>query len=194
MSRDSDKARIRKYLRLLENPYAFLQMGEISEVELATDAHASDRRDIASRLVRLPTQVDLFATQHKQAAAIIDTPHGNPYAALGDMDTDRPSVVAKHSSGQNPGAISQSAFEAGCRRIFAQYIPALERGRLRPEHLDFITRNRSSTAKIRFGLLVALRRYDLTDLPAMQPQFNREDDRLTAKKLLDIERSVAKDD
>jgi hypothetical protein len=42
--------------------------------------------------------------------------------------------------------------------------------------------------------LEALRRYDLSDLPAMQPQFNREDDRLTAKKLIDIERSVAKDD
>jgi len=28
----------------------------------------------------------------------------------------------------------------------------------------------------------------------MQPQFNREDDRLTAKKLLEIERNVVKDE
>ena len=196
MKRDSESAKVRKYLRLLENPYASLQVVEIADEHLATNAQASDSQGVAPRkFVGSPTQVDLFALQRPQPAAIIYTRHGNPYAGLANIDDDGPSVVETGGTpGQDPGAISQTAFETGCRRIFVQYIPSLERGRLRPEHLDFITRNRSSSAKIRFRLLAALRRYDLSDLPAMQPQFNREDDRLTAKKLIEIERSVAKDD
>ncbi len=47
---------------------------------------------------------------------------------------------------------------------------------------------------MRLKILEALRRYDLTDLGTIQPQFNREHSRLTAKKLLEIERSVVKDE
>jgi hypothetical protein len=180
---------------MLENPYASLQVREVPGEDLATSAQVSDNRPTAPRqFVRSPTQVDLFTLQRRQSAAVVDPPHGNPYARLANIDDNGPSIVETHGPGQDPGEISQTAFETGCRRIFGQYIPLLERGHLRHEHRDFIARNRSRSAKVRFKLLEALRRYDLSDLPAMQPQFNREDGRLTAKKLVEIERSVIKDE
>lgn len=182
---------MREYLRVLENPYASLQVREVPGEDLATSAQVGDKTPTAPRqFVRSHTQVDLFTLQRAQSAAIVDPPRGNPYAGLANIDDD----VETRGPGQDPGEISQTAFETGCRRIFGQYIPLLERGRLRPEHRDFIARNRSRSATVRFKLLEALCRYDLTDLPPMQPQFNREDDRLTAKKLAEIERSVIKDE
>ena len=127
MKRDSESAKVRKYLRLLENPYASLQVVEIADEHLATNAQASDSQGVAPRkFVGSPTQVDLFALQRPQPAAIIYTRHGNPYAGLANIDDDGPSVVETGGTpGQDPGAISQTAFETGCRRIFAQYIPRL---------------------------------------------------------------------
>jgi len=185
---------MREYLRVLENPYASLQVREVPGEDLATSTQVSDKTPTAPRqFVRSHTQVDLFSLQRAQSA-VVEPPHGNPYAGLANIDDDGPSVVETRDPGQDPGEISQTAFETGCRRIFGQYIPLLERGHLRPEHRDFIARNRSRSATVRFKLLGALCRYDLTDLPPMQPQFNREDDRLTAKKLAEIERSVIKDE
>lgn len=124
-----------------------------------------------------------------------ETRHGNPYASIASLDNDdEDETDAPHRPDLIPGELSKVDFVAGCRRLFAQYIPSMERGRLRPEHRDFITRNSSRSAKIRFRLLKELRRYDLSDLPDVQPQFNREDDRLTAKKLIEIEQAVAKDE
>jgi hypothetical protein len=186
---------MREYLRVLENPYASLQVREAPGEDLATSTQVSDKTPTAPRqFVRSHPQGDLFTLQRAQSAAVVDPPHGNPYARLANIEDKGPAMVETRSPGEDPGEISQTAFEIGCRRIFGQYIPLLEGGRLRREHRDFIARNRSRGANVRLKLLEALRRYDLSDLPAMQPQFNREDGRLTAKKLAEIERSVIKDE
>jgi hypothetical protein len=194
MASDSDDAKVREYIRLLENPYASVQVRDVSEVDLATSsipATASPDRALLQAAGRIPTQVDLFSPAHPPRAGLVDAPSGNPYAAVANIeDEEEHSIVAASDSGNASQELSKSAFESGCRRIFSQYIPLLERGRLRPEHRDYIARNVSRSAKIRYRLLKELRRYDLSDLSGMQPQFNREDDRLTAKKLLEIEQAV----
>src|SRR2546421_384576 len=166
MARDSDDARFRECLRLLENPYASIQFRDGWDEDLATSARSNESQaDASSRKSAVP--IELFPAPKPRHTQLTETPHGNPYAALADIDDDQ----EEHSAAAAPRSdsalveVSKATFEAGCRRIFAQYIPRLERGRLRPEHLDFITRNRSSSAKIRSRLLEALRRYDLSDLP-----------------------------
>ncbi|MBS0379461.1 MAG: hypothetical protein JSS29_13310 [Proteobacteria bacterium] len=137
------------------------------------------------------SQRDLFAVSSATPARLAAISSGNPYARLANEEDVAPSAVtaSRHEKG-----ISKAAFEAGCRSIFRGYSPAAEQGALRQEHRDFITRNSDRAATMRLKILQILRRYDLTDLGAIQPQFNREHSRLTAKKLLEIEQSVVKDD
>jgi hypothetical protein len=192
MASDTDAAKVREYVRLLENPYASLQVRGVEDEDPAT-AKTGESLDAVSAQVATPTQVDLFPAPPRHSA-LTDVPSGNPYASLANIDDEEQSVAKAHNAAADPPELSKASFEGGCRRIFSQYIPRLERGRLRPEHRDFITRNRSRSARIRFRLLEELSRYDLSDLPGMQPQFNREDDRLTAKKLTEIEQAVDKDE
>jgi hypothetical protein len=88
------------------------------------------------------------------------------------------------------GKLSKTEFESACRAIFRYYIPAIENGRLRAHHREFITRNESSSAQRRFRLHSELKRYDLASIPGMTPRFNRERDALTDAKLREIERMV----
>jgi hypothetical protein len=185
MAASRDKA-ARDFLQLSENPYASLDLLDAFDehLSISTAATPSDAAQVRHS-ARVPAQVDLFAQPPPTAqGADADTSHRNPYARL----------ASACDESVEPGEISQATFVSECRRIFGQYIPQLEHGLLRAEHRGFITRNRSRSAKIRFKLLEALRRYDLSDLAGMQPQFNREDDRLTAKKLLEIEQGVGKDE
>lgn len=86
--------------------------------------------------------------------------------------------------------LSKTEFRLGCRVIFRYYIPALENGRLRAHHREFITRNESSSGQKRFRLYSELKRYDLSPITGITPRFNRERDALTDAKLRDIERIV----
>jgi len=149
MTSDSDAAKVREYVRLLENPYASLQVRDVGDEDPAT-ASTRESRDAASAQVATPSPVDLFPAAPPRHSALTDTPSGNPSAALANIDDqEEHSAAAPPRSDSTLVEVSKAAFEAGCRRIFAQYIPRLERGRLRPEHLDFITRNRSRSARIR---------------------------------------------
>jgi len=120
----------------------------------------------------------------------------NPYAKeqmLFDDHTDE--VVAGAAAGSVAAAvveaeITQREFEAECRRIFKQYIPAVEKGRIRDHHRDFIARNRSRSARQRARLLVELRKYDISSIKGLSAQFNRERDQLTVDKLAKIERNA----
>jgi hypothetical protein len=85
---------------------------------------------------------------------------------------------------------SKSEFQRGCRRIFAQYIPAMERGRLREHHRDFILRNENAPSNRRSKLLASLARYDLSQVQGLNAQFNRERDVLTEAKLKAVEREA----
>jgi len=92
------------------------------------------------------------------------------------------------------GKLSKTEFRAACRAIFRYYIPAIENGRLRAHYRDFITRNESSSGEKRFRLYSELKRYDLSSISGINPQFNRERDALTDAKLREIERTVGGDD
>jgi len=91
------------------------------------------------------------------------------------------------------GFATKLEFEDESRRILRQYIPAVEKGRLRDAHRAFIARNASRPGKVRHELLIQLRRYDLSNIGGMQARFNREDKALTEDKLLEIERKVLGD-
>ncbi len=125
---------------------------------------------------------------------------GNPYASSQMFDDDdgleidvareyrlRDSLPDSSSKPVRP-ALSKPASRARAKRIFSQYIPALERGQLRGHHLDFITRNESCSPTKRFRLISALEKYDISTLQGLIPQFNRERDTLTESKLKEIER------
>lgn len=189
---------VRAYLKQLGNPYAFTQVDGFEE-ELAVESAgksvdgavlANNRMARTSTGQRQPEQVDLFS--HIPQRLGRSARSGNPYAVLAQLDEN--DTAPNFPLDENPDRMtaSQVEFETGCRRIFAQYIPALEKGGLRPEHRDFIARNRTKNGKIRRTLLKALQRYDLAALGGLQPQFNRERDALTVKKLMEVERSVEK--
>jgi hypothetical protein len=88
------------------------------------------------------------------------------------------------------GQLSKTEFRSACRAIFSYYIPAIENGRLRAHHREFITRNESSSAEKRFRLHAELKRYDLSSIAGINPQFNREREAFTGAKLREIERVV----
>lgn len=187
---------VRAYLKQLGNPYAFTQVDGFEEEPAVESAQRSVGGTALAKTARAatgqrqPEQVDLF----NHVSQRLDRParSGNPYAILAQLDED--DTVPKPPRDESPDrtTASQVEFEAGCRRVFAQYIPALERGRLRPEHRDFIARNRVKSGKTRRALLQTLQRYDLAALGGLQPQFNRERDALTVRKLMEVELSVEK--
>ncbi|MDP1673676.1 MAG: hypothetical protein Q8L65_11240 [Burkholderiales bacterium] len=123
----------------------------------------------------------------------------NPYAKeqmLFDDHTEE--VVAGASTSSMAEVVAESEatqreFESECRRIFRQYIPAVEKGRIRDHHRTFIDRNRSRSAKQRSRLLVELRKYDISGIKGISAQFNRERDKLTADKLARIERDALRE-
>ncbi len=193
---------VRAYLKRLGNPYASLQLEGFQDEVPFGAAHLSAEHGSASGkaapgvdVARKPEQVDLFSQQSGEQLSPTNARSGNPYAALAQITEDEALAdTADRAAGQDSKTASQTEFESGCRRVFAQYIPALERGRLRPEHRDFIARNRVRSGRIRFLLIQALQRYDLSSTMGLQPQFNRESELLTAKKLTEIERSVGTDE
>jgi hypothetical protein len=160
-------AAVQLYLRRLENPYASLQM--FDEPQVARDDAVNDE----SRLYRL---------------------RGNPYAKLVTTDGTQEKRVAPTKTSLAPSvapirqALSKSGFRAQAKRIFKQYVPALEKGRLRTHHQGFITRNESCLPTRRYRLIKHLERYDISKIQGLIPQFNRERDALTDEKLKQIER------
>ena len=62
------------------------------------------------------------------------------------------------------GELSKTEFRSACRAIFRNYIPAIENGRLRGYHREFIGRNESSSGVKRFRLHAELQRYDLSSI------------------------------
>lgn len=86
--------------------------------------------------------------------------------------------------------VSKRAFGQECRRIFRQFIPPAEKGRLRQVHREFVRRNEIRPAGERQLLLEALERYDLKDHRDLRFHFNRERDELTAVKLQQLEQEV----
>jgi hypothetical protein len=120
----------------------------------------------------------------------------NPYAT--HYFEERASHSASSAStfvtteSQPQPTLSKAHFREGARAIFVRYIPAIEKGRLRKHHLDFINRNIDRSAEERASLLAELRRYDLVSEGPIQPHFNREEDVCTVEKLQSIEKAALK--
>lgn len=154
-------------LRRLGNPYAAIQFEEeYAELELRPlNAH---ERSYVRRL-------------------------GNQYAPLsiGIVSDKSTEAVGRRSAARN--GVSASAFAAECRRIFKQYIPLLENGRLRQHYKEFIERNQKRSALARQYLVNELQRYDLARIGDVRGHFNREDHDLTSDKLRQIESKVIGD-
>lgn len=186
MSRNSVSHKAREYLKRLGNPYAFTQIEGFSEDE---ESAVSDATAKAHQTDTKPDQADLFSKASSQLARW-NHPHGNPYSRVGNDESELRPISQETASRASIQTTSQTEFVRSLRRIFSHYIPALERGRLRPEHRDFIERNRRRSGRIRYLLLQELRKYDLSDLVGLKPQFNREGDALTEMKLRQIEQSV----
>lgn len=88
------------------------------------------------------------------------------------------------------GQVSKAEYESEVRRIFRQYIPKVENGRLRDHYKAFISRTSKHTAQTRFAILQELKRYDLASILGFEARFNREKDPLTEAKLISIEQSA----
>lgn len=116
----------------------------------------------------------------------------DPYASLSVDDVP---TVPRGVGQSRPRAVarltcSKAEFQARCRAIFAGYMPALERGRLRDHHRDFVLRNESRSPDMRYRLLAQLSKYDLSAHTGLTGRFNRERDVFTEQKLRAIERDA----
>jgi hypothetical protein len=133
--------------------------------------------------VEQPTQLALLA-EYRPAEITQQQVHasGNPYARIpneedvGDIET----------------GVSIANFELGCRGIFRSYMPAwMREGPLHAHYREFIARNRAKSPAYRKRLLDLVRRYDLSEIPGLAPQFNRENHQITTEKLAELERHAA---
>jgi hypothetical protein len=185
------KARAR--LRLAENPYAFVDFegGQSAEAPRRRPTRASPDLKVSRHQER---QHDLFApgpAPVHQSSSVV--PSGNPYARVAESheDDDRAGEAQADAKSQS---LSKLEFRRRCTEIFRQYIPDLEGGGLRSYMRDFIARNESQSSRIRYLVLRGLAKFDLSDLSAATPLFNREDESLSEQKLRDIERPVGEDE
>jgi hypothetical protein len=159
--------KLRDYIRALGNPYASLQ---IDETELNVSAAGAES----------------VKQQFK---------HGeNPHAWHYYFDEPAPPSFSAPDSIAVPtrpeGSLTQAEFEHRARAIFRPYIPVEERGKLRPHYREFIARNKSRSPRARYELIDGLKKYDISTIAGLSPQFNREQESLTKEKLTEIEKLV----
>ena len=152
---------LKAYLKRLGNPYASLQVSDNAEQKDAS---------VVSNVTQRPY------VRHPYA-----------YASMEVGSNISSSAIAKPPA---KGALAKAEFRAKCRRIFEQYIPTIEKGRLRTHHRDFIARNESRSPATRYLLVNKLQKYDLSTVPGLKAHFNRERELLTDEKLKQIERLV----
>lgn len=159
----------RAVLKARGNPYAFLQVEEDKGVAEPT---LEQKRAYLRKL---------------ENPAAYDAVMGHPDEVMATGN-----AAPRRAPATIPRTVSKVDFKRGCKGIFAQYIPAAEKGRLRDHHRDFVIRNENSSGDRRGALLAGLQKYDLGNVEGLRPQFNRERDVLTEAKLRALERSIDK--
>ena len=164
---------VRAYLHRLGNPYASLQVRDDPE---------NDEHEVPNNASRLYHLLE------------------NPYATLSmGKEAEKPRETSPESTNSSSvkaprGSLSKADFCARSSRIFKQYIPAPEKGRLRAHHRDFITRNESCSSTRRYRLVKQLEKFDLSNIEGIKTRFNRERELFTDEKLKQIERLVDSED
>jgi hypothetical protein len=149
-------------LRELGNPYACIQTYPVPEIRARTKEESAYIRELGD--------------QYASLSIVIPGPET--------------SVPVRAPVAQVPATASKVEFEKECRRVFRQYIPAVEKNRLRRHHLNFIARNAGRAPGIRGALLADLRKFDLGDTPGFRARFNRERNPFTEAKLREIELKI----
>lgn len=183
----------RARLRLGENPYAFVEFEDevLAEASPRRQRRAGPDRN-ASRLQ--DRQHDLFAPPSPPPSRNpVLVPSGNPYARIAQSHEDDEEAGQAQADAKSQ-SLSKLEFRRRCTEILRQYIPDFEGGGLRRYMRDFIARNEPQSSRIRYLLFRGLAKFDLSDLSAATPLFNREDESLSEQKLRDIERSVVEDE
>ena len=120
---------------------------------------------------------------------------GNQYAKLSVLlpgETAGSTTVGQSYAAKSTA--SKEEFGAYCRKLFGFYMPAAEKGRLRPHYRDFINRNQARSPSGRHKIMQLLKRYEISDHSAMEAQFNRERAELAEAKLREIENAVDVDE
>lgn len=156
------------YLRLLGNPYASLQIAEEPAISSQQVLRTAEQRAYISLLE-------------------------NPYASLSLQfapETSANRIAHSPRKDEAEKSMSKADFRKVCNGILHQYMPALERGRLRAHYKNFVQRNESRPATGRFALVQQLRKYDLSGVRGIQVRFNRERYDVTEEKLKRVERNV----
>jgi hypothetical protein len=163
----------RAFLRKLRNPYATEQLDEETDESLRASESSSRSSGYAASNEPGKEKSDVWVLQ-------------DPYASLSE-EPRRPQRALRAVARPK---CSKAAFRTGCRRIFLHYTPAPERSSLREEHAAFILRNEDRSPEARHALLRELQRFDLSDVPGIDPILNRGKDAFTEEKLNTIERKV----
>lgn len=153
----------------LQNPYAY--MDELEEFAEETPLHRSGNPYASLSIIEdddIPHYISGIENTAVQLAA-------NP---------PKPSISAKPF-------LAKETFRRRATRIFEGYVPRHQQRRIKPHHRHFIERNEDRPGDVRWRLAAELSRYDLSDLKAVRPHFNRElPDDLSENKLLEMEAKV----
>jgi hypothetical protein len=192
MSEFSDD-NLRKAIKARGNPYAFIDFDKEEALELqrvaasvAAAPHpmvgAQDSSSAIVRALQNPYANEFYRPRVDSASDVPVTQGAGPAIAPSEH------LLA----GAPVDGLSKRDFEIRCRLVFARYIPASERGKLRRHHREFVARNSSRPARHRAALVKELKKYDISDTIGIAGQFNREDADITEGKLRRIERIVEK--
>ena len=171
-TQSNDAENARAYVRLLQNPYASLSIQDEPEESIPVETTLEQKRTYFRKLENPHAHSEVFG----ESTAIQESVEAKP----------TPLVSPKGANRQ----ISKRDFQDGCRRILLQYTPPDEGPVLRQHYRDFISRNENRSPEQRFRFLNELGKYDISTSGNFKPQFNREQELLTARKLEQIERAV----
>jgi hypothetical protein len=161
---------VRRYVRLLQNPYALLSLVDESEDEQAAVPTMEQKRAYLRRLQNPHAQSEIFGEELELESTVVRSGR----------------IILPPNIEQ----ASKKHFENECRRIFLQYVPSTEARVLRQHQREFITRNSGRTAEHRGRILHELAKYDISTSGNFRPEFNREREVFTVQKLNRIEKAA----
>jgi hypothetical protein len=179
-------------MRQLENPYANVDR------DMAADdaAKLPKARRLAAAVRHAESkQPDLFASIDASVPRE-SLGSGNPYANVHFEDhqgTEAQGAETTERSVRQQNAVrtaTKQEFRETCASILMRYSPLSMKGRLRPHHREFITRNEAKSPESRYKLLDGLRQFDLAQIRGLETYLHREDDLCSEAELRAIEDSV----
>ena len=158
-----------EYIRLLENPYASIDVAE-----------EGDSKHQALLISQNP-----YATHYYFGEGAENVARSEDEGRKESGESAKNKEVGFSESETKQRGVSALKFESECRAIFRMYLP-LGQHMLRSEHRKFIKEGKGRPAKQRAAILGRLSRYDIRRFGALNPQLNRERSEQLTKKLDEI--------